>query len=166
MVISAELEERTRDLGGITQASYFLIIDEDGAKREMFVGKALKNCTFEDGHRTAEIHSDRRHLVTALSLPYSPPTPTILQYFSSTPLEDVVTGDVRSNIHPSNELAITRKILEQLAEIEPGIKTGSWEKLQKIGNHVVDPDVRRKIGIAYATLCPYAHAPAPAPEHK
>ena len=151
MSISIDLEERTTDEG--VSAEYFLIVQEKNQKRSIPLGKANKTCTFMDGFKSPG-HEARRNLATALSMEYQPPTPIMLEYFSSKTINDVLIAGEKANISPSKEVEILRALVKEISEIDPGLIRGTPEKVTQVGNKPAD-SVCEKIRKAYNHFFPY-----------
>lgn len=149
---AVHLEERTNTTNGIELAEYFLVIDET---QQIPIGKGLKNNTFEDGHRTAEIHSQRRSLASRLGVHYSPPTPTILEYFTQTPVIDAIIENERANIHPGKEREIFFKMLEEILKLDPFALNPERTSIKTLGKHQATPELVTKLREAYLEVYPY-----------
>ncbi len=148
MAISVALEERTTGI----EAEYHLRILVDGHETERFLGKALKDTTFEDIMRNPnDAHNERRSMAADFSAGYQPPMPTLLQYFSLTPLQNVVnTGKQEANIHPADEIRIFEKLLDALAETDPSIVDAAQQRrLTCLGTHTVDDAVMERLRKVY-----------------
>lgn len=133
---NVHLEEEVTKTYDIEVANYSLIIDEE----KIAVGRGMRNVTFSEGHQS-DLHGKRRGIASMIGANYTPPTPTILEYFSKTPIIDTMINGERANIHPGKEIEIFTKTLEALAArglLEHG-------RIEKIGNNQATPEIISKL---------------------
>jgi hypothetical protein len=129
--VEADLEERTRKFEESASAEYFLIIKTERGTQEIALGGYLKNCTKND---SPEYRKNLNAPAEKLGINSDPPTPALLQYFSSKPLTDEIKDGQRYNIHPIGEKFLLKKILEELAKLDPSITGEGPQQLTKIGS--------------------------------
>lgn len=129
--MEADLEERTRTFEKSASAEYFLIIKKEHGTQEIALGGYLKDCTKDN---SPEYRKKLHEPAEKLGINSDPPTPALLQYFSSKQLTDHVREGQKYNIHPVGEKFILKKILEELAKLDLSI-TGedTPQQLTKIG---------------------------------
>ena len=134
---NVHLEEAVSKTYGTEIAHYTLIIDEE----KISVGRGMRNVTFGEGHQDHESHHKRRKLASMLGTAYTPPTPTLLEYFSKTPILDTIIEEKRANIHPAKEIEIFTKILEALA----GRQLLQDGRIENIGNNKATPRIIKRL---------------------
>ena len=141
-----ELQERREGI----EAIYFLIVHERGTSREHYLGKALKDTTYEASTRTPA-HSECASIAANLKIGFDSPAPTILQPFSREKLEDVIIEGARANISPEKAESFFRKILNILGR--EGI-----QKLAEAGGREATQDLKTGLDREYQRIMPHQYA--------